>query len=483
MFLRSRFSVRSSQVILLGVFVLSLPAVTTRIYASDEVEGFAWLHSLAFDRDVSFENEYRYFYDSGQVKNPAFHETFLESRLNFTTMGSAILWAPFYAVGHVIALSTGAPADGLGQPYVAAVAIGSACYGFAALLLSAAMARRIVGNGLSAAVAVWIGTPLLFYMYVTPVFAHACSAFAVALFVWTWLRVRASWSLPGAVGLGLAGGLMMMVRAQDAIFIAGPALDFARWALAGSGALGRDRPGPKAWGLGPALAGTISFLAAYTPQLLAYQGLNGHLRLSVEETRKMTWTSPHRLQVLFDHEHGLFFWTPLALVAAAGLVMLAIRPPDGPADSRSRFSPGRPQGTDFRSRRADMRWIGFCALVMFALQAYIAGAVESWTVAGAFGQRRFVSLTPLLVLGLATVLAIIPRRRVWPRAITTAVIVACIWWNLGLMALFGLHQMDRQRLTLGDNAWRTFVALPRDAPAIAWRYFTDRSSFYEPSRR
>ena len=50
---------------------------------------------------------------------------------------------------------------------------------------------------------------------------------------------------------------------------------------------------------------------------------------------------------------------------------------------------------------SDVRWIAICAIVMFALQAYIAGAVESWTVAGAFGQRRFVSLTPLLVLGLA----------------------------------------------------------------------------------
>ncbi len=36
-----------------------------RIYASDEVQYFAYLRSLWFDRDVSFENEYRYFYDHG----------------------------------------------------------------------------------------------------------------------------------------------------------------------------------------------------------------------------------------------------------------------------------------------------------------------------------------------------------------------------------------------------------------------------------
>ena len=45
--------------LLVGLFALSLPAVTTRIYASDEVRYFAFLRSLWFDHDVSFENEYR----------------------------------------------------------------------------------------------------------------------------------------------------------------------------------------------------------------------------------------------------------------------------------------------------------------------------------------------------------------------------------------------------------------------------------------
>ena len=40
-------------------------------------------------------------------------------------------------------------------------------------------------------------------------------------------------------------------------------------------------------------------------------------------------------------------------------------------------------------------------LLMVAAQVYVSGAVESWTVAGAFGQRRFVAVTILLVIGLA----------------------------------------------------------------------------------
>jgi hypothetical protein len=463
------------------LFVLSLPAVTARIYASDEVEGFSWLHSLAFDRDVSFENEYEYFYDSGQVKNPGFHGTFLEDRRtatglrpNFTTMGAAILWAPFYAAGHLAALVSGAPADGLSHTYVVAVAIGSATYGFLALLLSWSMARRTTGGGLPAAIAVWLGTPLLFYMYVTPIFAHACSAFAVALFLWTWLRVRQHWSPAGALALGLTGGLVSIVRAQDALFVIGPVLDFLRTVprlaagharIDGESHHSRTGSGQRRV-IAAVVAGALGFLLAVLPQLIAFKALNGRFAQSEYETRKMTWTSPHGWQVLFDHQHGFFFWTPLAVLAIGGLVWLALRPEsstDGP--------------------RHDLAWIAGLALLMLALQAYIAGSVESWTVAGAFGQRRFVSVTPLLVLGLASLFVRAGRMRRPGRLLITLGIGLCVWWNLGLMAQFGTNRMDRQRLSPRANVRYVFFELPREAPALGWRYLTNRSSFYSQPPR
>ena len=68
-------------------------------------EYFSYLRSLWFDHDVSFENEYQYFYDHQIAQTPDFHTTFLEletaahRRINYGTIGCAILWSPFYAVG------------------------------------------------------------------------------------------------------------------------------------------------------------------------------------------------------------------------------------------------------------------------------------------------------------------------------------------------------------------------------------------------
>jgi hypothetical protein len=449
--------------ILLAIFVVSLPAVTTRIYASDEIEYYAWLRSVAFDRDVNFQNEYLHFYDAGGARDAGFHETFLETRteaghlVNFAPIGSALLWAPFFAVGHLVAIATGASADGFSHPYIASIAYASAVYGLFALLLTLAIVRRLVGDDLRATLVVWLGTPLVFYMYVAPGFAHATSAFAVSLCLWCWLRVRRTWTPAGAIALGAAGALMAMVREQDALVAVAPAIDFLWWAWRMRGQAGHWR---RAAATG--IAGAVAWLAAYTPQLAAYHALNGHFGPTHLVARKMTWSSPHFFQVLLSPEHGFFIWTPLAVVALAGLGWLAVaRRQDLPPESR---------------------YLAVLALLLVALQVYINGCVESWTVAGSFGQRRFVALTPLLAVGLAAM------SRAWgskpfARVGYTLVLVGGLWWNLGLMAQFGLHTMDRQRLTPMANARATFIDLPIRAPALVWRYLTDRSSFYGLPRR
>ncbi len=122
--------------------------------------------------------------------------------------------------------------DGFSQPYLSAVTYGSAVYGFLAVAISMAVVRRLVGRGAAAGLAIWAGTPLLFYTHIAPGMAHAWSAFAVAVFVAVWLRVRRSWSLQGVAALGAVTALMAMVREQDLLLAIGPAADFIWMAIA-----------------------------------------------------------------------------------------------------------------------------------------------------------------------------------------------------------------------------------------------------------
>ena len=435
---------------------MSLPGVNPRLYSSDEIQYFAYLRSLWFDHDLSFENEYRYFYDRGIAKSDGFRETFLERqtgtgrRINFATIGCAILWTPFYVVGHAIALASGAVPDGYSKPYMGAVAFGSAVYGFAAIVLSILSARRLGLDAFVPALAIWMGTPLLFYMYIAPPFSHACSAFGVALFIYVWLRVREDWSPRGVAALGATAALMAMIREQDAFFVVGPALDFGLWALGKSQA-----PTPNSRRLSQSLkpkahslfAAAAAFAAAFSPQAVAYMVLNGHIGPHSSVSHKMTWTAPHALQVLFSPEHGFLFWTPLAAVALVGLML--------------------------RRQR-----VFALLLVMVAFQVYVAGSVESWTVAGAFGQRRFIALTAILIVGVSVLWQSAQSRMA--RTMLTLVLVLGVYWNLAMTAEFAVGLMDRQKLEPRKNAYDAFVTLPRQLPSLAYRYIFDRASFYKP---
>jgi hypothetical protein len=438
-----------------AVFLLTLPLVTPKIRGADEIEYFSYLPSLVFDHDLDFGDEYRHFYDRDPTGLSGFKATFLDRRevatgrhINFGPIGSAVLWSPFYLLAHgatalARALGSDVPADGMSWPYVAAACYASAFFGFLGLLLIHDLLVRFGGwpdvVATLSVLALWLGTPVLYYMTVAPGFAHAASLFAVSLLVWLWLRARARGDAAGLRDwalVGLAGGLCGLIREQDVLFLALPAL----W-------LAYDAARTRAWGGGLARGAVLvaTALVALTPQLLVYRALTGRFGPSRLVTRKVSYLSPHFFEVLFDPGHGLYAWTPLLLLATAGLLLA-------------------------------LWWRRDVVTGLFALglllQVWINGALLSWTQAGAFGSRRFVAATPLFAWGLAALVG-----AAWPRlgrVPVTAAVALFAWWNVSLMVQFGLKLMDRQRLEWPRVAVNQFTEVPARLGHVAALFFTDR---------
>lgn len=451
----------SGRGVLTACFLLTLPLVTPRIRGADEIEYFSYLRSLAFDRDLEFGNEYEHFYAADPEGLAGFKATFLERRepatgahINFAPIGSALLWAPFYFLAHLgvllaRALGAALQADGYSRPYVAAACYASAGYGFLGLLLvHDALVRfgRLAAGATPAVIGVWLGTPLLYYMTIAPGFSHACSVFAVGLLVWLslWLREQGDAPPSGWALAGAAVGLCGLVREQDALFgviAAGVLLERA---------VRTRRLAPAAL-RGVVLAGAA--LLVFLPQLVAYRLINGGFGPSRMVARKMSYASPHFFEVLFDPGHGLFAWTPLLLLAALALLALA----------------------------ASRRDLASALLALaFLLQAWINGSLESWTQAGAFGSRRFLSVTPAFAWGLAYLWArLVPR---FGRAGLAAGLAVFCWWNASLMVQFGLRLMDRQRLEWPRVAINQFSEVPARLGRTTLLFFTDRERLVREGR-
>jgi len=450
----------SGRALVVLAWLLTLPLVTPKIRGADEIEYFAYLRSMAFDRDLEFGNEYRHFYERDPQGLAGFSATFLERRepltgrhINFAPLGSALLWSPFYVLAHLGVLAARAAgsavaADGFSAPYVAAACYASWLYGGLGLLVIHDALRRFAGAadvdaGWATAAILW-ASPLLYYMTIAPGFSHATSVFAVAALVWTTLTSRAGGGVTRWIAVGALGGIAALVREQDALFLAVPL-----------GLLAADaaRTG-KWWAAVLRAAATVATaLAVFVPQLLAYRAINGSFGPSRLVTRKMTYTSPHFLEVLLDPGHGLFVWAPVLLVAAVALAAAAFR------------------------RRDVLAGVLLLALL---LQAWINGSVESWTQAGAFGSRRFVGATVVFAWGLAAAVAAL-RGRVGPMA-CAASLVLLTWWNVSLMVQFGLRLMDRQRLEWPRVAVNQVTEVPPRAARAAWLFLTDRERLVRETR-
>ncbi len=450
------------------LYLCSLPFVAHRMTASDAIEYYVYDRSLYFDHDLDFTNDYEGFYERNPTGLANFKQGFIDKRnpsghaINNGPAGSALLWAPFFLAGDgaarlVHALGASTMADGYSQPYIRAVSLGAALYAGIALLLTYLLAGAITDRraALWAALVVWLGTPALFYSHLAPTYAHATSWFAAALFLTVWFRARARRAWAAWAALGALGGLVAMVREQDAVILLVPVMDELLRLV--PGVRHPDRPWLRDVGrtvTGGLLMGGCAALA-FTPQLAVYRALNGALRPSSEVSDKLRWHAPNALRVLFDPGHGLFFWTPVLLLAVAGLCMLIQREPR----------------------------LGIALATGFLMTVYLNGAFQTWTTAGAFGARRFIVCSPIFAVGLAELFRRLGERKEGERTAlrlwVPIIVVLAILWNGGLILQFVRLDMDRQHLDWPRVLTNQFTVVPRHLLGDLWRMVRDPASFYQ----
>jgi len=417
-------------VLFVAVFAASipLPRADGHLVGSDGTYYYAYLPTLLLDRDLDFSNQYARLLPPQQAENEALHRN--PCLGNFCAVGCAVLWTPFFLIGHAIALvlrmaGSSMALDGIGYVYQAPVLIGSITYGFAGVLLVYGSCRRFFSRSVSvaAAILVWLATSLTYYMIAEPSMSHACSFFAVALLVHLWLRFR---PLPGFrqwVLLGAVGGLVALVRLPDATWLALPCIDAALMLKAA----GRRGIGRLAGGVA-----CFAFAAAvvFSPQIMVW---------SVVDTSSngidygnsgsyFQWFAPRMLPVLFSLQHGLFSWHPILLPAALGLVFL------------------------FRRDRS----FALALALLFLTQIYIVGAWYGWYGGDAFGSRMLLSSLPALALGLAALIDRALAQKAW----SAVGLLGCILivWNVLFIAQYRFGYVSKfdaitlRQMTLGKAA-------------------------------
>ena len=115
------------------------------------------------------------------------------------------------------------------EAVLVAMAVGTALYGFLALLISFAWREDMLPSAgrFLATLGIWFASSLPVYMYFNPSWSHAHSAFAVALFLWYWIRTRHARTGRNGWSSGRLAALMMdvyYVNGVCSVAVAGVAL-------------------------------------------------------------------------------------------------------------------------------------------------------------------------------------------------------------------------------------------------------------------
>jgi hypothetical protein len=283
-------------------------------------------------------------------------------------LGPALLWAPAYlllaAAQTLLAwLGLAARPDGFDRTLQLAPGITGIVAATVAVLVSWRLARRYTEPASAGigTIGAWFSSSAIYYSLVSPTYSHAASMLASAVLFSFWLGTIDRPSLRRSAVLGALAGVAALMRWQDAIFLCIPTLDAvcrrADW---------RARATRVA-------AAAVAFVLTFSPQMMVWQVLYGAPLAVPQGPSFLQWTTPHLAAVLLSDNHGLFTWTPVVVLSVIGLGLFVWR----------------------------RREVALPIAVVVIASWYVNAAVADWWAGEAFGARRFLSLFPLFVVGLA----------------------------------------------------------------------------------
>jgi hypothetical protein len=342
--------------------------------------------------------------------------------VNAHPIGVAIMQAPAFVVAHGLTRWSNLSPDGFSLYYQHAVGLAGLAWVVAGLVVLRGLLRRHFTDGVTAATlaVLLLGTNLYHYATFDSSYSHPYSFFLFAAFLDLTERWHNEPTARRSVLLGLVSGLIVLTRHTNVLAL----ILFPLFGVA-SGAAARERLALlyREW---RRLAVIVAVgLAVLAPQLAIYYQATGRLIVSAYGDLGFNWGSPQVAEVLAGVTKGLFFWSPVLLLAVPGFWWL----------HRSRKSAG-----------------GFVApaVLFLAAHTYIIASWWDWQFGGSYGHRGFVDTLPIFALGLATTFERVASHATARRAVTLAVSLAVA------LSVFQMLQYWHGIIPFSDTTWEQY---------------------------
>lgn len=342
-----------------------------RVISSDGKGYYAYLPALFIYHDLSFgfvEDYESKYYPENRMAFKEFRITVDGKTANKCFPGMALLLLPFFLIAHLLSHLLGMPADGYSLIYQYSVAVAALFYFWLSCRI---LMKLLIQLGASPMMAAFItslialGTNLIFFTVIESSMSHLFSFFLITLFTYITFCLFSSgksfWIIPGMIILTLivlvrpTNGLVVMFVPALARLIPGNTLSMIR--------------GMKSF--------QRSFLISLIiPAILIFITLwmwhfqTGKWIIYSYGTETFDFTNPRFFSILFSFNRGWFIYTPIALLAIGGFLVL------------------------WKRHRKSFYWLSSFLVIYI----YVLSSWWMWYYASKCGQRVFIDIYVLIAL-------------------------------------------------------------------------------------
>ena len=325
------------------------------------------------------------------------------------SMGVALMYLPSFAVVHTWQLITGGATDGYSAPYQRAVSLNVMLFLFLGLFSLYKILKRFYKPLVVSVTLILIvfATNLLYYASNEPGLSHVYSFSLFAFLLWLIVKWYEKPKFKIALGIGFILGLISLIRPTNLIIIIILGLygvksfkdfktninlflkTYPQWILA-----------------------ILMFCVAWLPQLVYWKIVTGHYFFYTYGDEGFLFAKPEIINVLFSYRKGWFVYTPIALVAIAGIFYL--------------------------NKTSNKFRLGITTYLL--IHIYVVASWWCWWYGGCFGQRSMIESLAILAIPLAALINKVFEKFSWQRLALGIVII--------LMFILNIIQTFQYRYTI-----------------------------------
>jgi hypothetical protein len=289
------------------------------------------------------------------------------------TCGMAIMYAPFFLMGHKIAINQKNSLDGYSEPYATMIHFGSIFYVMLGLFFLRKVLLLFYSENISALLLFisFFGTNLFFYTLREGEYTHGYLFFLVSVFLYLLIKWHAIPKQSTSIFLGLVIGLITLIRPTDCLFF----IIFLFYGVTGKETF-KTRMQlflTHKWKL---LTMVLFGFLMLSPQLIFWKIHMGSFLFFSYNNEGFFWGDPKIVEVLFSYRKGWLVYTPVMAFSIIGIFYM----------------------------KHYVREIRFGLILFFILNLYVISCWWCWWYGGGFGMRALVETYPLMLLPLGAFL-------------------------------------------------------------------------------